>query len=327
MTQPLKTLLFLARFAPLDPNAEPVEDEVWGNSPFYHHRLHQALYGLVPKVICAREPSELMRLHHEVDYVYSIYNRASFRNSEVLVSSLCAYLRLPCLGGHPNVRVIAEDKHLFKLVARRLGLATPDWVKIDSWDDVERIEHLELPCIVKLRFGADSAGISSASVAYDFATLRRLVQEAQAENLPVIVEKFIDGHDITIAAIGGTPCEIFEPVRITSDTEGSVQTYRQKKFGEGKRDRQILRDDDVRARAQATVAKLYSEIHPIDYFRTDFRHERSTGDLYLLEMNAVCNLRPNSSFAVSCAQGYPDYDALVRRILSGSLTRQALTLE
>lgn len=83
--KPVNNLLFLARFAPEQPECDPKDDPEWGNSPKYHHRLYHALAATGANVICPRTPSQLLGLKDKVDYVYSIYNRASFRNSEIFV--------------------------------------------------------------------------------------------------------------------------------------------------------------------------------------------------------------------------------------------------
>jgi len=317
----------LARFAPDDPAAEPAEDEEWGNSPAYHHRLYHALTATGANVVCANGPSELIRYKDDVDFVYSIYNRAHFRNSEIFVPSLCSYLQLPCLGGHPNTRAIAEDKHLFKLLACRLDISTPDWVKIDPWDRLDALAGLSLPCIVKWRFGADSAGITPDSVAYDEERLVALVRQAQIDHTPVIVEEFISGDNLTTGAIGAPECEICQTVLITTDSAGGVQTYQQKKFGVGRREKALLSDATITDQINSVVSKLYGELRPLDYFRCDFRYDPETGLLFLLELNAICNLHPGSTFALSASSLYPDYDGLVRRILTVSLDRQGLFLE
>lgn len=324
---PVRNILFLARFAPDNPNSTPTFDAEWGSSPIYHHRLYHALAATGANVIAAREPSVLFERRQEVDFVYTIYNRARFRNSEIFVSSLCGYLRLPYLGGHPNTRAIAEDKHLFKLLARRLEIPTPDWTKIDPWDSLEMLDRLELPCIVKWRFGADSAGITPKSVAHDRESLRNLVFQAQKSETPVIVEEFVPGENLTTGAIGAQTCEIFQTVRISTDLEGDIQTYDQKKFGTGKRVKTIYDNEAVTIRIDAIITKLHNELRPLDYFRCDFRYNSTTNELFILELNAICNLHEESTFALSASKFHSQYNDLVHHILSESLDRQGLSLE
>lgn len=327
VTKFVRKLLFLARFAPDDPDKIPHYDPEWGNSPEYHFQLYHALASTGVKVVCAQTPSKLIEMNDQIDFVYSIFNRANFRNSEIFVSSLCAFLKLPYLGGHPNARAVAEDKHLFKLLAWRLNILTPKWIKIDEWDDLDTLSQLKLPCIVKWRFGADSAGISSDSVARDHETLVKLVQQAQTNKTPVIVEEFIFGENITIGAIGAAECEVFRPIRITTGKSWNIQTYREKKFGDGNRKKTIIDEPKIIKRMTEIVHQLYAELRPLDYFRVDFRRSAKDGSLHLLELNAVCNLHPQSTFALSARDQYPEYNELVRHILTESLDRQGLALE
>ena len=58
--------------------------------------------------------NDIMEKSNDIDFVISLYNRFPVRNSEIFISSLCEYYHIPYLGATPNIRAIAEDKHIAK---------------------------------------------------------------------------------------------------------------------------------------------------------------------------------------------------------------------
>ena len=323
----VERILFLARFAPLDESIKPSFDDVWGNSPFYHDRLYRALKTTGVAIIPSRNPLDVIEKPHCCDFVYSIYNRANFRNSEVFVSSLCEYAGLPYLGGPPNIRAIAEDKHLAKTIACRLGIPTPEWVKVESWQSLDTTRFPRFPCIVKWRFGADSAELTPDCIVSNEIEARRKTHAFQERDIPVIIETFVPGLNLTTAAIGGQDCSIFDTVRIDTDAEGNIQTYEQKKFERGRRTKSIFRDQRICSVAEGYIRLLYEYLGTLDYFRCDFRLNPATDEIFFLECNAVCNIAEESSFFTSCKAQFGDYDKLIRAILEVSLHRQFLFLK
>jgi D-alanine-D-alanine ligase len=324
---PVERILYLARFAPLDESEKPSLDETWGNSPYYHHALYHAIKTTNAQVIPSRNPMDILSNRDSCDFVYSIYNRASFRNSEVFVSALCEYAGLPYLGGPPNIRAIAEDKSLAKLVARRAGLQTPDWTCIEPWQTLQNIPFPPFPCIIKWRFGADSAEISADCIVRDETEALEKLRTFQERNIPVIVESFIPGLNLTTAVIGGPECSIFDTIQIDTDAEGNIQTYAQKKFGKGRRQKTIFRNAEICRLIERYIQRLYAAIGWLDYFRCDFRFNPSTTELFFLEFNAVCNLAPESTFFMSCHEQLKDYALTIRTILDVSFRRQSLFLK
>lgn len=76
-----------------------------------------------------------------VDYVFSLMNRFGMSKPEIFISSYCEFIQVPYLGAPPNIRAIAEDKLLTKLVFRSLGLNMPEGIGLS----VEKAFRTRLP--------------------------------------------------------------------------------------------------------------------------------------------------------------------------------------
>lgn len=86
-----------------------------------------------------------------------------FNNSEIFISSLLEYYSKPYLGAAPNIRAIAEDKQLAKLVAYYAGVKTANWLTYHVSVPIQK-PSFKPPYFIKPRFGASSLGINETSI-------------------------------------------------------------------------------------------------------------------------------------------------------------------
>lgn len=67
-----------------------------------------------------------------MDYVFSLMNRFAMSRPEIFISSYCEFIQIPYLGAPPNIRAIAEDKLLTKMVFRSLELNVPEGIGLSG---------------------------------------------------------------------------------------------------------------------------------------------------------------------------------------------------
>lgn len=67
-----------------------------------------------------------------MDYVFSLMNRFAMSRPEIFISSYCEFIQVPYLGAPPNIRAIAEDKFLTKMVFRSLELNVPEGIGLSG---------------------------------------------------------------------------------------------------------------------------------------------------------------------------------------------------
>ena len=155
-------ILFLAHYAP-DSVTSPIPSGIKDVSyAQYHLRVFQVLKKLFPQTRSSRSPEIMLQKNVDVDYIFSLYNRMPFRNSEVFVSAVAEYHKIPYLGASPNIRALAEDKHLAKMMARYAGVDTPAWQVYNIGGPLQPPDF-NPPYFCKPRFGAASIGITESS--------------------------------------------------------------------------------------------------------------------------------------------------------------------
>jgi D-alanine-D-alanine ligase len=312
-------ILYLANYAPSEADNALVADE--GVYPAYHRSMFELLVDFGFDVVPRRTPESLLD-RERFDYVFSLLNRAPYRGSEVFVTALCEYLRLPYLGAGPHVRAVADDKHVAKHVARSLGIRTADWVVIRALDDMCRAAPFPGPYFAKPRSGASSRLLGDDCLQDTWTALSEPVARLQRESgEDVLIEAFVPGMNISLPMLGGDPPQCLPAYQALSPHRGGLITYAQKR----RLDRTLRRrpvESDALLKAVNTIGvTLYYALRPIDYLRVDVR-VTPDGEPVFLEFNVCCNIGPQSGFAASALQEGWSHRELVSRILRFSFGRQ-----
>lgn len=315
-------VLFLAKFAPNEDADFPLVTETSdGIYAQYHYDIYQILKTICPKTVCSHDVNVLFENTNSYDYVFTLLNRAPYRNSEIFVSALLEYLNIPYLGARPNIRALAEDKHLAKMAAKYAGLNTPEWVTIDCDNPISANEPFPGPYFVKPRFGASSAFIDESSIANSWEDARKKIAFLQENGIDVIVEKFVNGIFYSVPIFFKNSAAIHLPaIKETSTLKGNVVTYRQKRKLDSGLTRTINANKALEAELIYLSDAFIELIKPIDYTRIDFMV--TANKVEFIEFNVCCNLGRQSAFCISANSVGISQKDLVTQILKNSLERQ-----
>lgn len=317
-------ILFLAKFAPNSGEDYPLATEKSdGIYAQYHYDIYQILKRIYSKTVCCRDVKTLINESNSYDYVFTLLNRETYRNSEIFVSALLEYLNIPYLGARPNIRALAEDKHLAKMAAKYAGLKTPEWVTIDSDEMLPAKQPFIGPYFIKPRFGASSAYIDESSIAIYWENAREKIIELQQHGLDVIVEKFVDGIFYSAPIYFSDSVAVHLPtVKEKSILKGNVVTYRQKRKLDPGLNRTINLNRTLEKELVCQSDAFLKLVTPIDYTRIDFMVTSQT--IEFIEFNVCCNLGRQSAFCISANTIGLSQSDLVMQILRNSLKRQKL---
>ncbi len=322
---PATRIFFLARSAPLAPDYAAACYPGDGGYPAYYHRIYEVLRELGYQVTTSNQCRALYAQAHDVDLVFSLYNRMAIDNPEIFVASTCEFLHLPMIGAKPNIRALAEDKWLTKNFVRSLGLPVNDGAIYSRVEDLKTPPPFAGPYFVKNRFGAASEGISEASIQDDWAGARNVAETFFARGMAVLVEAFAPGVDVTLPVIGADEPLILDLVRPCSDRAGEIVTE------------DLKRDDPLGYRLfdagrlygdfAADARKLWAAAGPMDYLRLDYRFDEKTGKRVFLEFNICCHIGRSGAICLAAAQQGLSQAELLGHIVEYSLRRQARAVE
>ncbi|MBN1690621.1 MAG: D-alanine--D-alanine ligase [Dehalococcoidia bacterium] len=273
-------------------------------------------------------------LKTKVDFVFNIAEgRGNLRSREAQAPAVLEMLNVPYSGSDPLTLAVTLDKPLAKQIVTSAGVTTPPWLTVKSTQDIESLrgQSIPLPAFVKPAFEGSSKGIRLTSrmdtagkaLAAARALLRRYGQ-------PVIIEKYIEGEEITVGITGNTPPSIVGIMRVLPKKKFKTFVYSL----EIKRDWRKLVDYECPAQLErATLKRIkefsikaYRALGCRDCARIDFR-VAANGMPYFLEANPLPGLNPDSGDLpiMSYKMGW-DYRRLIRTILEAALARSSLCL-
>lgn len=315
-------IAFIAKYAPPLGSINPVpavrENAVYSK---YHYDVYSILSHHFPNLITGTDATCVLEQHDQIDYIFSLLNRSAYRNSEIFISALAEYFGIPYLGSRPNIRALAEDKHLAKTMAEHCGVATAQWITADVGAPLQNTPPFLGPYFVKPRFGASSKFIDEASICPVWDDVKKRVAYLHSNNEDAIIEEFITGifYSSPIITRNGTAV-ILPPVREESTLKGNVVTYGQKRKVEAGLTRTIEDDSNIVKEITDASQRIAQFIRPFDYTRIDYMVSNS--ELKFLELNICCNLGMQSAFVLSAQSARISYEELILTILSESLSRQ-----
>ena len=148
--------MFLAPYAPDAPDFSKKPYTGNGGYPQYHYNIYKAIQDIGYDVVSSSKPYSVQFAKGNVDYVFSLMNRFAMSRPEIFISSYCEFIQIPYLGAPPNIRAIAEDKLLTKMVFRSLELNVPEGIGLSGEKGIPAQAPFPGPYFVKKRFGAAS---------------------------------------------------------------------------------------------------------------------------------------------------------------------------
>ena len=273
-------------------------------------------------------------LKTKVDLVFNIAEgRGNLRSREAQAPAVLEMLNIPYTGSDPLTLALTLDKPLAKQIVSSAGVSTPPWITVRCQEDIKTLngQSIPLPAFIKPAFEGSSKGIRLTS---RVSTARQALAAAGAllrrYNQPVIIEKYIDGEEITVGITGNNPPSIVGIMRVVPKKKYRTFIYSL----EIKRDWRNLVDYECPAGLAASTLKRISEasiraykaLGCRDCARVDFR-VAPNGTPYFLEVNPLPGLNPDSGDLpiMSYKMGWT-YQRLIRTILEAALERSRLCL-
>lgn len=221
------------------------------------------------------------------------------------------WLAIPYTGSGVLASALAMDKIRCKLVWQRLGINTPDFVRLTSASDFSAVMQQLGSCFVKPVSEGSSIGIGGAETAVE---LEAAWQRANTYDSNVMAERWVKGREYTVAILGDQVLPVIElrPANAFYDYEAKYLSD----------DTRYVCPCDLDANAAAELQQMalasYEAIGCSGWGRVDAMRD-ATGRFWLLEVNTVPGMTSHSLVPMAAQAAGIDFDALVLRLLESSL--------
>ncbi|WP_410769018.1 D-alanine--D-alanine ligase [Fontibacillus sp. BL9] len=207
---------------------------------------------------------------------------------------------------------LCMDKNLSKRLLQAEGIPTPEWIYWNGVDDysAEAINRLGFPVFVKPNSGGSSVGTLPAK---DEVSLMAAMKEALRWDSSVVIEKYIEGDEITCPILGG---ELLPIIGIRSNT-ATWFDYNAKYQSGGADEQVIALPPETEASVRAAALNSYRMLKCGVYARVDMILK--DGIPYVLEVNTLPGLTPASLMPKSAHAAGMTFSGLLDRIIELSL--------
>lgn len=267
---------------------------------------------------------------------------------ESQVPALLEMLRIPYTGSRVSALALALDKPMTKRILAYHGLPTPPFQVFDSADE-ELNPSLKYPLFVKPSREGTGMGVMVDSIVRNERELRaKLRQIINRYCQPALVERFIDGREVTVGLVGnfakkrqrhrgdewrarttGEGIHLFPAMEVDMARypveEGGIYSNRLKV--DLADDFHILCPAPLRSEQVAELNWLTAEVFRVigchDVARVDFRLDAEDNERpYILEINPLPGLNPG--YSDLCLEAEADgwsYEQLINRIVDEAAFR------
>ena len=244
------------------------------------------------------------------------------------VQELLEILGLPYTGSGVLACSRSIDKALTKHLCVEAGIPTPPFFSFNE-TAFERLgaaetlpaieERLEFPIVVKPANGGSALGVKFARAASDVPSA---LVAAFSYDSRVLLERHVAGRDLAVSIVEGPdgpqPLPVVEAVPRDEDFYDFEARY------------EIGRTDfvcpaslspETTERAHAIALDVYRLLGLEGFGRVDLMVEEDSGELFVLEANAIPGLTETSLLPQAAEAAGIDFDSLVARILELAFER------
>lgn len=296
-------------------NLEKIPDE-------YFYGLFNALCE-----ICGHEithynsPRELIdNAHkHKDDIVFTVYGGEHSRNRMALIPAICESYHINFIGADTYARILCQDKYLSKVYCERFGLKTAKSFLLESINDIELVNDLCFPIILKPNMEGSSIGITEESIVMNMAQAISLAERLfSVHKQSIIAEEFIAGKEVSFYIVGkNNHYSLFSALEIY--IEGDEQYFCEhlysaeiKHHSDRIRHREITQE--IRKEDIDIIKQIFTSLGKMDYMRIDCRLRH--GELYLIELTPDAYIGPHSGFADIANMSGITYKELLQLVIN-----------
>jgi len=203
---------------------------------------------------------------------------------------------IPYTAGGVIGNAVCMDKCMAKILFEKAEISQADWVEIKKGSkiDYDLIEtKLGYPVFVKPSSAGSSVGVTKVSTSDE---LENAVNLAFEHDYKVLVEEAIDAREVEMAVMGN-----LEPV--CADIAGEIKPAKDFYDFEAKyedENSKLLMPAPIDEKTLTTIKEWAKKAYKITecrgYARVDFFVEKTTGEIYLNEINTIPGFTPISMY-------------------------------
>lgn len=226
------------------------------------------------------------------------------------VQAILEFLNIPYTGSDHTTSAIAIDKHLTKIILKHCGINVPDGRIFLSKN--EALKYIpNFPVVVKATREGSSIGVYIVNNQQEYSEAVNKVFDIDEK---VLIEKFIEGRELTVSVVDGIVYDIVE-IKVE---DGFYDFNNKYVAGKTIYDCPAKLDPNVYTQVQQIGLNVYNCLGCNGAARIDLILSED-GVPYVLEVNTIPGMTERSLLPKAVAVSGIDFDNLVDMIIKNSL--------
>jgi len=203
------------------------------------------------------------------------------------------------------------DKNISKKILRYEGIETPDWLHLANIEELQfdELDKMGYPFVVKPNSGGSSVGVK---IVYDKNSLLNSIEEVFKWDAEIIIEKYIEGEEITCSILDGELLPI-----ISIQHTAQFFDYKAKYEDAATIEEIVELPPAIHERVTEAAKACYKALKCDVYARIDMMIK--DGIPYVMEVNTLPGMTKNSLLPKSASSAGIAYTKLLDRIIEISL--------
>lgn len=269
-------------------------------------------------------PRELLAniSQHTDDLVVPIWCGEKNRNRLAWIPSICESTSTNYVGADSYGRIICHDKFLAKSFSNQIGFKTPNGLLIQEHTDLNTIELLGFPLVVKPNSEGSSIGIFGDSIARNSQDLTKNVLRLREMGVSsIIAEEFVKGREVNISIVGNRESishiqmveEYYESDHSLFDNQ--LNHAKLKKINPKGRSLKLV-TSEMSDKLHKSAADLFFALGGHNLLRIDGKFFEE--EFYLIEITTVPSLREKGLFAQSYILSGKSYSQCIHEVIQSA---------
>ena len=266
----------------------------------------------------------LLELQPDVAFV-ALHGRGG---EDGTVQELLELIGVPYTASGPSACSRCMDKVVAKYEMRGAGLPTPDFYAFSqaAFEELGAAralpaleERLDFPVVVKPAAQGSALGIKFARTAADVPAA---IVAAFSYDTKVLLERYVEGRDLAVSVLDGPDGPEALPVVEAIPNEDDFYDF-EARYEIGRTTFTCPADigPEATARAQELALAAYTTLGCSGFARVDLMLDDATGELQLLEANAIPGLTDTSLLPLAAEAAGISFEDLIARILELAVAR------
>ncbi len=251
------------------------------------------------------------------------------RDFEPNMTALMQLVGVPFTGAGPMSLQLCKDKGLTKVILNYHQIKTPQFLVVKKSKSIQSLKKFKYPAIIKPLQLESSEGISQVSYVENEKEAKARIKFIHDKySVDAIMEEFIDGREVYVSVLGNDKLNVFPPREMffkqVPEDEPKFATYKSK-WDQDYRKKWGIDSGWASDMPEATQKKLFDICKKIyrvlgiqGFGRIDLRIKDN--EIYFIEANPNPSIAKKEDYALSAHKGGVEYEDLIAKIVSLSLT-------